>query len=98
MHWQDRFSESLSNLVGLTKIEETKPDPFIVEIEAKGYKYDRDNEWYERTWTTESEPKESIREVYQQLECGDWNQLMIGYGDNIFYEERVPKKNLEVKD
>ena len=77
---------------------EPEIDPFIVEIESKGYTYDRDNDWYERTWTTESEPKESIREVYQQLECGDWNQLMIGYGDNIFYEERVPKKNLEVTD
>ena len=98
MHWQDKFSEWLSNLFKFNKIEEPKPDPFITEIEEKGYKYDRDNEWYERTWTTESEPKESIREVYQQLECGDWNQLMIGYGDNIFYEERVPKKNLEVTD
>ena len=77
---------------------EPEIDPFIAEIESKGYTYDRDNDWYERTWTTESEPKESIREVYQQLECGAWNQLMIGYGDNIFYEERVPKKNLEVTD
>ena len=98
MHWQDKVSESLSNLFKFNKIEESKPDPFIVEIEDKGYKYDHDNDWYERTWTTESEPKESIREVYQQLESGDWNQLMIGYSDNIFYEERVPKKNLEVTD
>ena len=98
MHWQDRLSEWLSYLFQFKKIEEPKPDPFIVEIEEKGYKYDLDNDWYERTWTTESEPKESIREVYQKLESGDWNQLMIGYGDNIFYEERVPKKNLEVKD
>ena len=32
---------------------------------------------------------ETIKEVYQQLENGSWKQLMIGYGDNIFYEENV---------
>ena len=64
-------------------------DPFIESIEAKGYKYDSGNGWWSRTWTTESEPKESIEEVYQQLESGGWNQLMIGYGDRVFYEERV---------
>ena len=63
-------------------------DSFIEKIESQGYKYDGDNGWWFRTWTTESEPKESIEEVYQQLENGGWNQLMIGYGDRIFYEER----------
>ena len=64
-------------------------DPFVDSIESKGYVYDNGNDWWSRTWTTESEPKESIEEVYQQLENGEWNQLMIGYGDRIFYEERV---------
>ena len=64
-------------------------DHFIEKIESQGYKYDSGNGWWSRTWTTESEPKESIEEVYQQLENGGWNQLMIGYGDRIFYEEKV---------
>ena len=58
-------------------------------LEEQGYKYDSGYGWWSRTWTTESEPKESIEEVYQQLEHGGWNQLMIGYGDRIFYEEKV---------
>ena len=66
-------------------------DPFIQKIESQGYKYDAGNGWWSRTWTTESTPKESIEEVYQQLENGGWNQLMIGYGDRIFYEEKVDK-------
>ena len=66
-------------------------DPFIEKIESQGYKYDAGNGWWSRTWTTESTPKESIEEVYQQLENGGWNQLMIGYGDRIFYEEKVDK-------
>ncbi len=71
------------------EIDGVEEDCFIGKIESQGYKYDSGNDWYERTWTTESEPKESIREVYQRLENGEWNQLMIGYGDNVFYEERV---------
>ena len=63
-------------------------DCFIDRLETEGYKYDSGNDWWERTWSTNN-GKESIREVYQQLESGNWKQLMIGYGDNIFYEESV---------
>ena len=59
-------------------------DCFIDRLETEGYKYDSGNDWWERTWSTNN-GKESIREVYQQLESGNWKQLMIGYGDNIFY-------------
>ena len=64
-------------------------DCFIGKIEALGYKYDDGNDWYERTWSTDSEPKETIREVFQQLESGKWHKLMIGYGDQVFYEQDV---------
>jgi hypothetical protein len=57
-------------------------------LEEDGYVYDRDNDWWERTWTT-NEGKESIREIFQPLECGKWKKLMIGYGDTIFYDEDV---------
>ncbi len=63
-------------------------DCFIDRLETEGYRYDSGNDWWERTWSTNN-GKESIREVYQQLESGNWKQLMIGYGDNIFYEESV---------
>ena len=70
-------------------VDDVEEDCFIGKIEALGYKYDDGNDWYERTWSTDSEPKETIREVFQQLESGKWNKLMIGYGDQIFYEEVV---------
>lgn len=92
--WQNVLSEF--NTTG--KEEEEKPDPFILEIESKGYAYTDADGWWERTWTTESEPKESIREIYQQLEGGDWHKLMIGYGDEVFYEQKVEKKQSEVSD
>ena len=67
-------------------------DCFIDRLESEGYQYDSGNAWWERTWSTNN-GKESIREVYQQLESGNWKQLMIGYGDNIFYEESVKVEN-----
>ena len=44
-------------------------ESFLGEIRGKGYEYDRGNEWWERTWTT-NQGKESIREVFQKLENG----------------------------
>jgi len=70
-------------------VDDVEEDCFVGKIESLGYKYDDGNDWYERTWSTDSEPKERIREVYQQLESGKWNKIMIGYGDQIFYEEVV---------
>ena len=37
------------------------------------------------------EGKETIQEVYKH-ESGEWKQLMIGYGDRVFYEEKVNAK------
>ena len=96
MSWQDRFKDWLlsedpkwdPDQVVCT-VDDVEEDCFIGKIEALGYKYDDGNDWYERTWSTDSEPKETIREVFQQLESGKWNKLMIGYGDQIFYEEVV---------
>ena len=70
-------------------VDDKEEDCFVGKIEGLGYQYDDGNDWYERTWSTDSEPKESIREVYQQLESGKWNKIMIGYGNQIFYEEVV---------
>ena len=70
-------------------VDEKKVDCFVDLIESRGYQYSIDNDWWERTWSTDTGPKELIKEVYQRLENGSWNQLMIGYGDNVFYEEKV---------
>ncbi len=96
MSWQDRFKDWLlsedpkwdPDQVVCT-VDDVEEDCFIGKIQELGYQYDTGNDWYERTWSTDSEPKETIREVFQQLESGKWNKLMIGYGDQIFYEEVV---------
>ena len=92
-HWQDRFSEWLRKFFvdeeyNRKMAEKEKKEYFISSLKEKGYMYDLGNEWWERKWTT-NQGKESIREVYQELENGQWKQLMIGYGDRVFFEEEV---------
>ena len=70
------------------RVVEPEVDPILESMEPDGYAYDSDNDWWVRIWTT-NQGKESIREVYQKLESGKWNKLMIGYGDQIFYEKAV---------
>ena len=74
-------------------------DPFIDELVSKGYTFDIGNSWYRRRWTTNN-GAESIEEIYQMVEHGDnksWKHLMIGYNNEIFYEEPVGELSLKVK-
>ena len=92
-HWQDRFSEWLRKFFvdeeyNRKMAEAEKKQFFLRRIADEGYTYDSGNEWWQRKWTT-NKGKESILEVYQELESGDWKKLMIGYGDRVFFEEKV---------
>ena len=98
-HWQDQFSEWLRNFFISEEYnkkmrEMEKKQFFLLDLKEKGYMYNLGNEWWERKWTT-NQGKESIREVYQELENGKWKQLMIGYGDHVFFEENVSKSTQE---
>ena len=94
-HWQDQFSDWLRNFFISEEYnkkmrEMEKKEFFLQDLKEKGYMYNLGNEGWERKWTT-NQGKESIREVYQELENGEWKQLMIGYGDHVFFEEQVDK-------
>ena len=74
-------------------------DPFIDELLEKGYTFDIGNSWYRRRWST-NHGAETIEEVYQMVEHGDnksWKHLMIGYNNEIFYEEPVGELSLKGK-
>ena len=63
---------------------------FIQSILEKGFHYDRLNDEYVRNWSTETGRKESILEIYKkQWDTNEWKQLMVGYGDYVFYEETM---------
>ena len=98
-HWQDSFSEWLKKCFvdeeHNRKMEEyEKKQFFLRRIAEEGYTYDNDNEWWQRKGTTNND-KESILEIYQELENGSWKKLMIGYGDRVFFEEEVSESTQE---
>ena len=62
-------------------------DCFTDQLQADGYVYNDIRDWWERQWTT-NQGKESIIEAYKQDDQG-WKSIMVGYGDRVFYEERV---------
>ncbi len=68
-------------------LDDKEVDCFTDQLEADGYEYESTKDWWVRKWTT-NEGKESILEAYK-LEDGEWKQLMVGYGDRVFYEEKV---------
>tara|TARA_R100000742_G_C4173296_1_gene10840 strand:+ start:197 stop:469 length:273 start_codon:yes stop_codon:yes gene_type:complete len=69
---------------------DTKDESDLIsnKMKSEGYSYDRDNEWWVRIWTT-NRGRDKIKEIYQQLESGKWNKIMIGYGDNVFYQQMI---------
>ena len=66
-------------------------DPFLIKLKDDGYQWSSIKQWWWRKWETTSTPKESIIEAFKEDDNGEWKQLMIGYGDRVFYEEKVPK-------
>ncbi len=66
-------------------------DGFLDDLYIKGFDFNSDKNWYERTWTTNTrEGTESTIEVYQQdKSTGNWKSLMFGNTGELFYEEDV---------
>ena len=61
------------------------------DLKAKGYEYDDDQEWWARTWSTNG-GAEKVQQVAAFMGQGEWRQLMIGDGGEIFYEKRMNEK------
>ena len=56
----------------------------------EGYNWEEECNWWSRVWHTDTqEGEETITEAYKQSSDGCWKHLMIGYGENVFYEEDV---------
>ena len=68
-------------------VDDNEVDCFTDELESKGYTYNDIRDWWEREWTT-NQGQESIIEAYKKGDDG-WKSIMIGYGDRVFYEEKV---------
>ena len=61
----------------------------IEELEEKGFHYNNDSEWWQRSWTTKTKDgTETVLEVRKKEEDG-WKYVMYGDNGDVFYEYKV---------
>ena len=87
-HWQDRFSEWLSNLFRFNR-EELKPDLKIAELIEKGFHHNEEEDQWERTWLVATKTgAETSKEVWTN-DDGGWRVAMYGNEGDVFFEYKV---------
>jgi len=72
---------------------------FVEKLHAKGFRYNEEHKWYQRTWSTplpEGEGMATCLEVYREQPEGEWNALMYGGDGGLFYEHPVNGINLKL--
>ena len=57
-------------------------------LKDKGYKFEPENQYWSREWTT-NEGKEKILEVAVKSADGEWNKLMMTTNGDIFYAKAI---------
>tara|TARA_B100000287_G_scaffold363193_1_gene356838 strand:+ start:427 stop:708 length:282 start_codon:yes stop_codon:yes gene_type:complete len=70
-------------------IDEEEVDCRVFQLEEKGFHYNKEENWWERTWTVATKTGcERSKEVYKQDDEG-WVTLMYGNDNELFYEQRA---------
>ena len=68
---------------------EEVPDSFIEELVEKGCHYNKEEDWYERTWLVATKSgAETSKEVYVKNDEG-WKVVMYGNTGDVFFEHKV---------
>ena len=57
-------------------------------LKAKGYEFDKDNQWWVREWST-NHGREKVLEVAAKTDDGFWNKMMMTPEGFIFYAETI---------
>ena len=89
-HWQDKFSEWLSNLFRFNKEEESFVDKMQIDtLKEKGFHYNKEEDKWERTWLVATKTgAETSKEVWTN-DDGGWRVAMYGDNGEVFFEYKV---------
>ena len=89
-HWQDKFSEWLSNLFRFNKEEESFVDTMQIDtLKEKGFHYNEEEDKWERTWVVATKTgAETSKEVWTNGD-GGWRVAMYGENGEVFFEYKV---------
>ena len=75
--------------------EESKPDPLLETLREKGFHFNPDKLWWERTWLVATKNgSETSKEVYVKNDEG-WKVVMYGNDGDVFFEHKVSESTQE---
>ena len=76
--------------------EKEKPDPYIIELEERGFRYNEEDDRWQRVWATVTKTgTEIVLEIRKKDDEGWWYSI-VDNNDNVFYKGKV-KNESELK-
>ncbi len=71
------------------EVDNNPVDCLTFKLEDKGFTYNKEEDWWERTWSVPTKTgEETSKEVYK-LEGEVWKSMMFGNTGELFYEQTV---------
>ena len=101
MNWLKRFfnlnindwwkaPEPLDEETVTCTIDEEEVDCLVFRLIDKGFHFNVEEDWYERTWTVATKTgAETSKEVYQK-KGEHWKVIMFGDQGDVFFEKTIP--------
>ena len=84
----EKFNEDMNKLE-TCMLNEDEVDCLTFDLEDKGFTYNEEKEWWERTWFVKTKTgEETSKEVYKK-DGDQWKSMMFGNYGELFYEQTV---------
>ena len=84
----EKFNEDMNKLE-TCMLDEDEVDCLTFDLEDKGFTYNEEKEWWERTWFVKTKTgEETSKEVYKK-DGDQWKSMMFGNYGELFYEQTV---------
>ena len=84
----EKLNEDMNKLE-TCMLDEDEVDCLTFDLEDKGFTYNEEKEWWERTWFVKTKTgEETSKEVYKK-DGDQWKSMMFGNYGELFYEQTV---------
>ncbi len=84
----EKFNKEMNSL-GSCMLDEVEVDCLTFDLEDKGFTYNEEKEWWERTWSVKTKTgEETSKEVYKK-DGDQWKSMMFGQEGDLFFEQTV---------
>ena len=66
-----------------------KPDPYIIELEEKGFRYNEEDDRWQRVWATVTKTGTEILLEIRKKDDEGWWYSIVDNNDNVFYKGKL---------